>query len=46
MSEVDRWLTALQKGIRELEDRHKRRLASGSAGDPDGRIEFIRAEVD
>jgi len=31
MGEVDRWLVILQKGIRELEDRHKRRLASSSA---------------
>ena len=33
MSEVDRWLVILQKGIRELEERHKRHLASGSGVD-------------
>jgi hypothetical protein len=45
MSEVDRWLVALQKGIRELEERHKRRLSSGS-GDGKSRRELIEAGVE
>lgn len=31
LGEVDRWLVSVQKGIRELEDRHKRHLESGGA---------------
>jgi hypothetical protein len=30
MSEVDRWLASLQKGIKELEERQKRRSASAN----------------
>jgi hypothetical protein len=42
MSEVDRWLVALQRGIRELEERHKKRLVSASIGDTHRR-ELIEA---
>jgi hypothetical protein len=33
MGEVDRWLVILQKGIRDLEERHKEHLGSGSGVD-------------